>query len=998
MTRRAPRSSNRAADDPLAGLSHPATRDWFRATFPQGPTPPQRLTWPVVAQHRHALVLAPTGTGKTLSAFLGVLDRLANHARPPEPVADGLRCVYVSPLRSLGYDVERNLQAPLEGLARRLGYDRPDQFLRVATRTSDTTAHQRRKLRDRPPHLLVTTPESLALMLSQADWRDHFAAVETIIVDEIHALAPTKRGVDLMLSLERLADLATTDPTRIGLSATCRPAQRIARYLVGPTRGCVVLDAWNPVRDDPQTDSNLAPDPQTPVAAAAQTELNNAIVQANSSIRLPDRTPELRVVNLLRADEGFHRGLSYRRLLARLEQEIRANRSTVIFANTRAFAERLTHDLRARFHSNVPTPYIGNAGDLIGNRLCDHQVASRVQLNARLKIEHSRLVRAVSAPPQGHPGDLVADKVTELVAVHHSALDATRRREVEHRLKTGQLRAVVTSTSLELGVDLGTADLTVLVGPPDSVQRCLQRVGRAGHSIEATPRGLIVTVGPAELLSALVTARAAREGRIEPIAVPRVPLDVVCQHLVGMACAGEWEVERAYELIRRADPTSTLSREDFLDCLSYLAGESSAPASAFEPEPGANPRWSGPRIWKAHGSFGAKSGRILRWFRMNVGTIHAEETIRVLVDGVELGTLEAVYAERLSRGDRFVLDGRALEVVRGEEGGILLARATGGEPNLPRWTSDRLSLSRQLAKEVFATRVQVRDLLRGSPDDLAQWLRAEFQHDEPDAVETLRALIEAQERCSVVPESDSVLIEDGPLEDWSGELTNSGSGRLWVFHAPLGRAACETLGRAVAARWGRRLRRDLGLTAADLGWALRVPAALPPDEDPPEPDWNELLDPEGLEQAVLTGLDRGELVAQRFRHAAAVGLMILKRHESQTRNTRGGGSVRVGGTRWAATKLYPVVKAAAPRHPLIREAQREALEEVLDLPTARAWLEQRPRVMRRTLQHQPLSPFAAAWIEPGGGLNPPGETLRFESPASALKRLHERLTRPRVQT
>jgi ATP-dependent Lhr-like helicase len=859
--------------DVVALLSEPV-REWFRATFSDGPTPGQLLAWPPIAAGENVLLIAPTGTGKTLAAFLAVLDRLFRE-RQAGTLAPGLRCVYVSPLRSLNYDIERNLAAPLEGIARRLDLDASP--IRVGVRTGDTSAYERRKLRDDPPHILITTPESLSLLLSQDGWRGRWQAVEHLIIDEVHALAPTKRGADLAVSLERLAAQARRDPARVGLSATCLADDSIARFLVGTERACRVIEA--------------PPPPETPPS-------------------------EFAVESLIRAGEAPHRGLSYRRLLRRLRRVIDAHRTTVVFANTRAFAEKITHDLRA-----------------------------------------------ISVRPASGPDADTAEP--PIIAAHHSALDAERRRAIESGLKSGDVRAVVTSTSLELGVDIGTADLTVQVGLPGGVSRCVQRVGRSGHRRGAASRGLLLAATPAELVGAAITARAARAGRVEPLRAVAVPLDVVCQQLIGMACAGEQQIDASYELIRKAGPMADLTRADYDACLAFLAGDLAAPPGAFEPEPGSTPRWTSPRVWRRNGWFGIRNGRVARWFRGNVGTIASEESVRVLADGVALGTLEASYAERLTPGDRFVLDGRALEVHR-LEGGIVHARAGGGEPNLPRWTSDRQSLSWELASELAAFRAEAARQLgeRGAPaarDLLSDELR--IAHS---AAAVIVELLESQERCSEVPSAAGVLVEESPAPE--------SLGLLYTFHAPLHRAACEALARAVGARLGRRFGRNLTLAVADLGWSIRLPegAVLAVDEIAP------LLDPDRLADDVLEGLDRGELLARRFRHVAATALMVL-------RNPERGRKVRVGGLNWVSTRLFPMVRAACPDHPLLRQTRREVLDDLLDVPAAARWLASPPSIRFRRLPA--VSPFAAAWIEPASS-----EALQFESPGDALRRLHARLT------
>ncbi len=617
--------------------------------------------------------------------------------------------------------------------------------------------------------------------------------------------------------------------------------------------------------------------------------------------------------------EAPHRGLTYRRLIRRLRQEIKRNRTTVIFANTRPFTERITHDLRI---------------DPKGREASNH-------------------------------GDASSKSQEPAVAAHHSALDADRRRTVESLLKQGLLKAVVTSTSLELGVDIGTADQTIQIGLPGGVARCVQRVGRSGHRPGTISRGLILAATAAEVAGGVVTAQAARAGRLEPLRMVEAPLDVVCQQLVAMACAGECNVEQAFTLLRKAAPMAALKRRDYDACLDFLAGDLAAPPGAYEPEPGAAPRWSSARIWKRNGWFGVRGRRVLRWFWTNVGTITSEETMQVLLDGVAVGTIEGAYAERLVPGDRFVLDGRSLEFRR-REGSLIQAGAGGAEPGLPIWHSDRQSLSTELAHEVAEFRAAgARRLARGGPLALRSWLIESLDLG-PKVAAVLAELIEAQERVSEVPRPTDLLVEESPSSDEPG--------LVYVFQAPLNRAACEALGRATAARLGRRFGRDLSLQAADLGWSIR----LPDGASVVRADLDALMSLDSLEDDVLEGLDRGDLPAQRFRHIAATGLMVL-------RNPEEGRRVRVGGRNWVSSRLYPLVKAACPEHPLLCETRREVLHDLLDVPAAVRWLQSRPAVSLRKLPC--LSPFAAAWISPSAD-----EPVQFESPADALRRLHARLT------
>jgi ATP-dependent Lhr-like helicase len=344
-----------------------------------------------------------------------------------------------------------------------------------------------------------------------------------------------------------------------------------------------------------------------------------------------------------------------------------------------------------------------------------------------------------------------------------------------------------------------------------------------------------------------------------------------------------------------------------------------------------------------------------------VGTIQSEESVRVLADGVEIGTLEGSYAERLQAGDCFVLDGRALEFRR-LEGLTVRAKATSGEPDLPRWSSDRQGLTAELAVALAAFRAEAAERLTEGPGSLGGWL-CDVHDLDPEAAAVLVALFEAQERLSEIPTVHGVLVEESPRAD----------GLAYTFHAPLSRPACEALGRATAARLGRQFGRDVSLSCADLGWSVQLPegASLSADEIAP------LFTTVNFATDVLEGLDRGELPSRRFRHVAATALMVLKNPE--------GGRRRVGGLLWVSSRLYPLVQAACPDHPLLRETRREVLDDLLDTPGALAWLATNPAVRFRSLDG--LSPFAAAWIDPGRS-----EALRFESPEAALQRLHARLS------
>ncbi len=580
-----------------------AIANWFRRRYDE-PTEIQRAAWSRLPAGQHLLLSAPTGTGKTLAAFLPIVTQLIEKETDDEPT---LACLYVSPLKALSADTERTLSAHLGELSALF----PAGCLpRLAVRSGDSTAAERRRLWRHPPDILLTTPESVAVLISQPRARQLFAGLRWVVVDEVHALAASKRGADLALSLERLTELAGSRLQRIGLSATATPLTEAARWLAGD---CC------------------------------------AIAQATEATPL-----QLILVPL---EESGH---FLANLVDRIMPEVRANRATLIFTNNRRLAEQLGWALRR----NLP--------------------------------------------------ELQAE-----IAVHHSSLAAERRRQVEVQFKQGRLRAVISSTSLELGIDIGSVDLVVLVHPPGDVIRLLQRIGRAGHAPGRMPRGLVLTATEAELLEAAVTAASGQAGQCEPLSIPAHPLDVLCQHILGMAAAQTCSADAVFDLVRRAAPYRDLSRRDFEDCLAYL---------------GLSRSWLPPRLRGEPASFTILNSRTARLLRRNLGTILADPVYEVWLSATgpqttesRIGEVDRAFAERLRAGDRFLLDGRCLQVrsLRPEER-LLCVEEVAGKPIVPRWGGSGWPLSTELAQRLYLVRVQAAEALRDGPETLACLLQREY--------------------------------------------------------------------------------------------------------------------------------------------------------------------------------------------------------------------------------------------------------------------------------
>jgi ATP-dependent Lhr-like helicase len=833
----------------LACLADPVRR-WFTDKFGT-PTPPQGLAWPAVAAGKNLLLCAPTGTGKTLAAFLPILGELLG-----APLAASVRCLYVAPLKALANDVRKNLRRHLRGIRALLPPGRGN--VQVGLRTGDTSAAARRNLHLEPPDVLLTTPESLALLLTDTTAADLFGGLRWVLVDEVHALAQNKRGADLALSLERLEALAGAELQRIGLSATCTPLAEAARFLVGVGRPCSLAH----VVETSPAELTVEPLPET--------------------------------------------GNFMTHLLDRLEPELTANRSTLIFANTRNLAERLSWALRRRF-----------------------------------------------------------PEWDEQIAVHHSSLAAERRRVVERRFKRGRLRAVVSSTSLELGIDIGNVDGVVLVHPPGGVVRLLQRVGRAGHAPRRIRRGLVLTASAAELLEAAVTAAAGRSGQCEPLQVPAYPLDVLCQHLMGLASHRFCSPDEAFHLVRRAYPFRDLPRADFDACVQYLSGRHAEGRD-----------WLPPRLRWQGDTFTLRDARTLRILRRNLGTIVAEEMRPVLVERPDqyrleedlvahqlIGEVSDGFAERLQPGARFLLDGRCLEF-RHSEWRTLVVHEVLGSPLVPRWGNEGLPLSGELARRLYLLRVQAAEALLHGPDALAGLLRADYALDGPPA-QALVAFFQRQESLSEVPDAATFLVEAVP----------AGTGADYFLHTPLNRAGNDALARVAVLR----LARDHGLGAssivADLGVALSMRNAADLGADV----WRKLLEAEGFDADLAAALADSETLRERFRRVALTGLMLLRNPLGRRR--------RVGGTDWAERRLFGEVRATDPDFVLLRQALREVREECCDASVARAFLQDLPRLTLRCRWLPRVSPFVESWTQVIAG---PVESV--ESPADALRKLHAALT------
>jgi ATP-dependent Lhr-like helicase len=841
----------------------PATREWFAGAFPE-PTPAQVGAWGAIASGRHALVVAPTGSGKTLSAFLWSLDRLAATPRPVDPKRR-TRVLYISPLKALGVDVERNLRSPLVGIAatgRRLGQEVPP--VSVGVRSGDTTSADRRMLQREPPDILITTPESLYLMLTSAA-RETLAGVETVIVDEIHAVAASKRGAHLAVSLERLDALLETPAQRIGLSATVRPIEEVARFLGGMAPVTIV-----------QPPAAKTFDLRVVVPVEDMTELG---VRSTDPVSPGPGEPE---------ETGLQSaGSIWPHVDQAVVEQVLAHRSTIVFVNSRRLAERITASMNEIYA----------------------EIAEGLVLSGS-----SAAAGGVSRPMSEQLGfDTPATRATQpagavLARAHHGSVSKERRAEIEDALKSGRLRCVVATSSLELGIDMGAVDLVIQVETPPSVASGLQRVGRAGHQVGEISKGVLFPKHRADLLGTAVVSERMRTGLIEAIAVPQNPLDILAQQTVAAVALDTIEVEEWFETVRRSAPFATLPRSAYEATLDLLAGR--YPSDEF-----AELR---PRIvWdRVAGTIAGRPGA-QRLAVTSGGTIPDRGMFGVFIVGTDPSTGSGTGGPRRvgELDEEMVYESRVADVIalgttswRIEEitsDRVLVTPAFGQPGRVPFWKGDGLGRPAELGKAIGAFTKDLAAKPKGTEDRLRASGLDEW------AVQNLIRFVEEQNQATGTVPTDTTLL----VERFRDEL---GDWRV-VLHSPFGLPVHAPWALAVSARIRERLGVEGSAMAGDDGIVVRLPET---DADPPGADLF-LFERDELEELVTLEVGGSALFASRFRENAARAL-LLPRHNPGRRNP-------LWQQRQRSAQLLDVARKY-PSFPIILETVREVLQDVYDLP------------------------------------------------------------------
>ena len=866
----------------LAKRLHPRLAKWFHASFAEF-THAQLLCVPAILERKSILLTSPTGSGKTLAGFLGVFDSLLRKL-DSGTLRPRVHCIYVSPLRALAYDIGKNLSAPIVGMGL-------EKEFRLHLRTGDTPAAERVRFRQRPAHFLITTPESLAVMLAQESYAAHFSECEFVIVDELHSFAGNKRGADLTLSLERLerfcsrrpggdvrendaanprfaqrsgsrkqssdAETRTGEGTicRVGLSATAAPLDLLARFLVGEHRECRT--------------------------AEAQVE-KKSLVEVFSPIRRKPYPPA---------------GYTGVRLYAELAELIRTRRSVLVFTNVRSAAE---------------------------------------QVGLRLK-------------------ELLPDLAPQ-IEIHHASLDRSVRLEVEDRLKNGELRAVVCSTSLEMGIDIGAVDLVVMVATPKGVSRAIQRIGRSGHSLNRNSHGVLVATNINDLVEATVTAKLVRERALDPIRIQQKPYDVAAQHVVGMAAVAPIAADEAFALIRRAYPFRELGREEFDRILQYLEGGGASLEKQYTGVFG--------KIRVEDGVISLAHPRIAREFLVNIGTIHAEGFIDVLLRRRRLGSVEENFIKQLRIGDLFVLGGRVLRLVDTGVQEAYVERADGQLPTVPRWNAAKMPLTSGLARAVRQLRTEVEKRVRKSADEgVADWLVEHYQISSANA-QAIVELFRTQLTISEIPIGRKMLIE----------LYRDGERAHYFFHSLIGRSANDALSRIVALRVKERIGGNALVTIDDYGFLL----TLRRFQELRLEDLRRCFARANGEADLAAALRGSELVKWQFRGVAQTGLMVPRNLPGRQRKQKQ--------LSWSAEVLFRVLEQHEPGHPLLTEAYRQATHTFLDAGNAYQFLDEVQTYDWKLLELPAVSPFSFAIYA-----SVIKENMMLEDPATAIERIYREM-------
>ncbi len=841
----------------IEGLLNPLVKKWFFSKF-KAFSLPQTYGVCEIHNRNNILISAPTGGTKTLTAFLSIINELVN-LEMSNSLEDRVYAVYVSPLKALNNDIHKNLEEPLNEIKKLAKEEGIDLNIRIATRTGDTTPYERQKMLKNPPHILITTPESLALMLGSIKFKELMFGVNWCIVDEIHAIADNKRGVHLSLSLERL-NKQSPDLARIGLSATVEPIKEVANFLVGTERKCKIAKVDFLKKFDLKV---LSPVPD--LINTSQEKMNKKLYEL-------------------------------------LDKYIQEHKTTLIFTNTRAGTERVVHHLKDRFPKNY----------------------------------------------------------TENIGAHHGSLSKTYRNKIESNLKEGKLKAVVCSTSLELGIDIGYIDLVICLGSPKGVARFLQRVGRSGHKMHETVKGRLIVMDRDDLVECSVLLKNALERKIDSIDIPKNCLDVLAQQMHGMACTDIWDKWELFDTIKKSYCYSKLKISEFEEILDYLAGNFAS----------LEDRHVYAKIWyDSETNQVGKKGKMSRIINMtNIGTIPDSTGVKVKIGDQMIGTIDEAFLERLKRGDIFVLGGDTYLFKHSRGTVAQVSACSGRKPTVPSWYSEMLPLSFDLATSIGKFRRYILDLFinKKSKEDILKYIN-EYLYLDENAANAIYDYLQQQYLYATIPNDKKILVE----------YYNSGDKdqkKYVVFHSMYGRRVNDVLSRAIGYAASRIHHRDLEIGINDNGFYL----ACPPGKNINAIQAIELLKPENFSEVMKRSIDKSEVLKRRFRHCAGRALMILRNYKG---NKKGVGRQQV-----SSMILLNAVRRISDDFCILKEARREVLQDLMDQTNAKKIFNKikSKDIEIETINTKIPSPFAFNLITQGYT-----DILRMEDKIEFIRRMHQ---------
>ncbi|MBN2142109.1 DEAD/DEAH box helicase [Candidatus Woesearchaeota archaeon] len=885
--------------DSILSSFHPIVKAWFESRFKEF-APPQRFSILNIRNRINTLISSPTGSGKTLSAFLSILNELVDLSEKGA-LEDKVYAVYISPLKALANDIKRNLTDPLSEMEaqakRKLG-------IRLAIRTGDTTASEKAAMLKHPPHILITTPESFAILLSTIKFREKLLSTQWVVIDEIHALASSKRGSHLSLSLERLQ--SQTYFTRIGLSATVAPLEEVARFLVGYD---VEKDDW---RDCKIVDVNYAK-------------------QLDLKVLSP-------VENMMKATYAELNEATYRII----DQLVQSHKTTLIFTNTRSATERVVHHLKDRFPQNY-------------TRIEEIETKEEKEMEAAYEGVDQAFVKDGAKTAYEKAASAGKTTMRSLIGAHHGSLSKEHRLNVEEMLKRGELRAVVSSTSLELGIDIGYIDLVILLGSPKSVARALQRIGRSGHQLHEKAVGRIIVLDRDDLVECSVLLKTALERKIDRISIPTNCADVLAQQILGMALEeAPKHIDDIRSIVRGSYTFHALEPGKLLEIVKYLSGEY---ANLEE-------RHVYAKIWYEPdtGMIG-KKGKLTRVIYMtNIGTIPDETNIKVKIQDHLVGYIAEPFLEKLRRGDVFVLGGNTYEFQFTRGMTAYVKASVNRPPTVPSWYSEMLPLSYDLALEIQRFRRLLEEQFRYNTqkEDILEFINSYLYVDEYGANSVYEYFSE-QYRYAEIPHDKKILIEH----------FSDGQKKRVIFHTLYGRRVNDVLSRAVAFAISKMHKKDVEMGISDNGFYLAFDKSIQATKA------FGAIKSEDLPKVMRYALDKTEVLRRRFRHCAARALMILRNYKGNRKS--------VGKQQMSSRLLMSAVQRISPDFPILEEARREVLEDLMDITHAREVLEQieNGQVQVKEAFTDIPSPFAFNLMVMGYS-----DIMKMEDKLEFLRRMH----------